>query len=81
MEFPELQVLRHKRHCNLKEQVSESLSASSAYCCLALVLSRTIFNQCQSCKLLQFLRIVEAADITYFCKEPLHCPDSHTFDL
>ena len=60
----------HKRHCSLKEQVSESLSTSSAYCCLALVLSRTIFNQCQSCKLLQFFRIVEAANITYFCKEP-----------
>ena len=80
MELPELRVLRYKRHCNLKEQISEPLSASSAYCCLSLVLSRTLLNQCQPCELLQFFRIVEAADITYLCKESGHRLDSHSLD-
>ena len=81
MKFSKLWVLRYKRHCNLKEQISEPLSTSSAYGCLSLVLSGTILNQCQSCKLLQFFRIVEAADIPYFCKKSRHGLDSHSLDL
>ena len=81
MQLPELRVCGYQRHRCLEEQISQSLSTSSADRRLALMLSRLIVHDGKPCIFLQLFRIRETPYVSDLCEKSRYRLLSNSFDL